>query len=755
MKATRTLHGLVLLASILEVASCASSTPQRPTLGIERADQMRLLAYAQNYAHRKTKTSKEGDHKIGPLKRDKALPSKPLIWPKKTMDGDDFPAMNDDSGWGTAVESLMEFRTKRHRHTPSPTPTPAPTATPTPDPVATPSPVTTATPSPVTVATPTPVVTPTPTTQPTTAPTGNQLDAKLLVVAGDGNEPALAAIKQTLDYMGTPYTVWIASQNPGGLTLDKLANGTHGFYQGVILTDNTLSVQQNGAWVSALSTAEWTTLSSYESDFGVRQVDWYAFPSADLGFATTNNTVDTTTTPLATKLTTNGQAIFNYIPSATAVSIKSAYTYTSPLAAAGGAVPLMTDASGNALAVVHTDAAGREILALTFDNSPYLVHSQVLGYGLVNWLTRGVFLGERQTTVCAQVDDVFIDDDIYSVGSDPREFPSSEGPIFRLDGDDIQAFTTWQNGFAGQPGMAAFHTDLCFNGVGTTTDWLSDPEKMVYMPDTLVPTLKNLKSTFKWISHTYTHPMLDGITYNDCAAELINNFDVAQTLGLPNYQDQNLITPNVSGLADTNAMQAIADQGIRYIVSDTSVTGQNNPSPNVAIVNALQPSVLEVPRHPTNLYYNVSTPAEWVAEYNSIYFSYWGRNLTYAEILDDQSNLILTSMLKGDIDPWMFHQPNMRAYDGTHSLLGDLMNATLAKYHALVNFPITSPSLDQLGQLMADRAAYNAAGVTATITPGVSITLTATQPTVVPVTGSTGVRHVAISAGQSVTVPLQ
>ena len=37
-------------------------------------------------------------------------------------------------------------------------------------------------------------------------------------------------------------------------------------------------------------------------------------------------------------------------------------------------------------------------------------------------------------------------------------------------------------------------------------------------------------------------------------------------------------------------------------------------------------------------------------------------------------------MLMGDMDPQMFHQSNLHAYDGTHSLLGDLYDATFTTY---------------------------------------------------------------------------
>src|SRR5260221_6307536 len=62
------------------------------------------------------------------------------------------------------------------------------------------------------------------------------IDMSILVIAADGSEPDLATIRQNLDYLGTPYTVYIATQNLGGLTPDVLSSGDHAFFHGIILT---------------------------------------------------------------------------------------------------------------------------------------------------------------------------------------------------------------------------------------------------------------------------------------------------------------------------------------------------------------------------------------------------------------------------------------------------------------------------------------------------------------------------------------
>jgi hypothetical protein len=199
-------------------------------------------------------------------------------------------------------------------------------------------------------------------------------------------------------------------------------------------------------------------------------------------------------------------------------------------------------------------------------------------------------------------------------------------------------------------------------------------------------------------------------------------------------------------------------------VSDTSKPGQNNPSPNAGISNALQPGILMIPRRPTNLFYNVSTPTEWVAEYNCLYRSYWGRDLTYEEILDKESDVLVVYLLLGENDPWMFHQPNLRAYDGTHMLLGDLIDRTLEKYNQLYTLPIQSPTQDELGRRIADRMAYNQSSVTASYVPGQAITLHVAQAATIPVTGlqttdaeqygGQPIAYISLSAGQTITLPL-
>jgi hypothetical protein len=224
----------------------------------------------------------------------------------------------------------------------------------------------------------------------------------------------------------------------------------------------------------------------------------------------------------------------------------------------------------------------------------------------------------------------------------------------------------------------------------------------------------------------------------------------------------------------------LAQDGISYVVTDTSVIGQPNngpnPSANVGIVNSYAPSLYEVPRHPNNVFFNAANWADDQAEFSCIYNNpvqppY--NTYTAPQILDFVSSSFVSNMLIGDMDPQMFHQPNLHDYDGQgHSLLSDTYDQTFSKYERLYKLGVVNLTLDQLGQSMQNRNTYNSSTATASLTgaPGnqtISITVPATATVasaIIPVSGlfSVGaeayggqfISHVQVSRGQTVTLPV-
>ena len=192
------------------------------------------------------------------------------------------------------------------------------------------------------------------------------------------------------------------------------------------------------------------------------------------------------------------------------------------------------------------------------------------------------------------------------------------------------------------------------------------------------------------------------------------------------------MTPGITGLDNASVMQAAYDVGIRQLVSDTSVAGQDNPSPNAGIWNALVPGILEIPRYPTDLDYDVSTPDEWTLADNDR-----GMNERRPTIRSSPPRAACWPgyLLRGANDPWMFHQANTRDFGGGRSLLGDLLGATIDRYLASATFPILSPDMDELGGRVIDRMRLDASGVVATIQPGDKLTVQVANAARVPITG--------------------
>ncbi|HXJ19849.1 MAG TPA: hypothetical protein VMT03_06405, partial [Polyangia bacterium] len=569
----------------------------------------------------------------------------------------------------------------------------------------------------------------------TTAMAGAVVDARVLIITGNGSDSDSAAIQSTLQYLGTPFDVLNATTGPT-LTADMLASGTHGKYNAIFLDIGDLSV--GGA--SAFTTDEWTTLSTYEAQFSVRRVSLYTSPTTAYGLSDVGE-VDPGSAPVTMTCTAAGTAAFVGANCANPIVVDQGWVY--PAAVADGTTtPLLVDGAGNVYAATHTYSDGREALALTFAQATYYNSYLELAYGLVNWATRGLFIGERHVYAVPQVDDLFLYSALYT------------GPKAsdRITDADLQAFADWQATKRAQPQFAGFRAGFMCNGAGSQS-----------IPgDPLTAKAIALGSTFAWVNHTWDHPELDGMSYADVLSEFTRNDAYLMGLPLAPYMTVSAVTPNISGLGDANAMQAIYDAGIRYIVSDTSVQGQDNPSPNIGIWNALQPAVLEIPRIPTDLYYNVEDPSTWIPEYEALKSI---DSIDYPTIIDQQSDALAGYMLAGNKDPWMFHQLNTYDYDGAgHSLLSDLLDATFAKYAAASTFPVSSPTEDELAAIFINRMTFQGSGAAATIQPGSSITVSVTNAATVPVTGlctqgaeSYGeqtISYLSLSAGQSVTLSL-
>jgi hypothetical protein len=576
---------------------------------------------------------------------------------------------------------------------------------------------------------------------------------KVLVLAGNSNETGYQAITTYLAEIGVPYQAVLlstVSPDPSGNRMSKVplsdAASGRGLYQGIILTNSTLSACGGS---SCLSAADWNTLNAYASQFSVRMVSYYTVPSAQWGLAAVDSgMLYTASAPLNVTLTEAGAATFSYLNAANAIPVSGqgssgirVYRATAVAASNETTTPLLV-AGTYTVAVAHTMADGRETMALTMDNQPGLLHSEAFGYGVINWVTKGVFLGSRKVYFNPQTDDLLLGNWLYAPQLHPSCEPGNSCPTYFMSGPDLQAHANWQASLKSDPQFQSYQGTFAYNGIGST--WY-DPNDPVFA------TMKSVNSQFWWLSHTWDHTNLDCFTVNsrgNCVpatlaqslSELNQNINVAPKLGIT-LDTQALVTPFNSGLQNANFMQAATQVGIKYIVLP-----QYPASPNTGIVSTYQPSILILPRFNNNLFDDVSSPytnvyGSWPDEYNAKYGPNgdhtYAQNQTYSQILDHESqNFLQNYMLTYAPYLLAFHIANIATYDGTHSIYSDLVDATVAKYKKLFKIPVVTLNSEAIGELLKNRASYDASGVVGVYTPGVSVVLTTTKAASIPVTGA-------------------
>ena len=290
------------------------------------------------------------------------------------------------------------------------------------------------------------------------------------------------------------------------------------------------------------------------------------------------------------------------------------------------------------------------------------------------------------------------------------------------------------------PNAADFKIEMPFNGIGTEEDREVHPGGPFgdALSNTLTAKALEVENEFIWLNHTYTHANLDEADYALSYEEIAKNNDLeADFLNFTDYTITTLLTGAYSGLTNPNVITAAYDLGVRYLLANASVVPTyTNPSPNTGIPHPLNPEILLIPRHANNIFYFAVTPQDETEYYNSVYTD---TTRTYEQIIDRITNQSLENLLDFSINATMFHMNNIIVYTTTHTgtILADFVESLYSKYNALYNdnVPILSLRTQDIGAKMWERMAYDASGVSAVWTCDDAITLTATNPARIPITG--------------------
>jgi hypothetical protein len=583
-------------------------------------------------------------------------------------------------------------------------------------------------------------------------PAPRTLDLRVLVIAtGDRTEdPGHELMARTLDQFGVPYDVLDSSTTD--LTDATLSSGARGRYNGIVLTQADLYVE--GAPGGGFTGEEWRRLHAYERTFGVREAVVSGFPTTDpardLDYGMVEVGADLATEARWVEPAGTGR-LFGYVNTANTLDVPEYSMWGRPRPSGPGqsedgdlqaaattpqVTPLLVDdAAPDRVLVSELEYPdGRRVLLSTVGNAWYHLHSNVLAYQLLDYATGGLFIGGRFVSLSTHTDDMFLADDLW----DPVANRTDPLRSYRMTAADLDAALAGQEAFrAAHPLASTWRLQFPFNGIGADASG-ADP---------LTTRAQAVRDRVGWINHTYAALQMDRLCPDPDAPQLpecpVTDYwtaygEVATNrlawlwLGLPGYAEglEYLLSDSHAGLHDRrgteedpsddvpfpdglnpNFFQAAQDQGVRYVASDSSRPNQDRERRVPGF------DVIVLPRYPTNVYVNATTPAENTDEHNFIHHDRYVEQgidpctvpgalctpRTYEELLDAEARTAVEHMLSGRAWPHYFHQSNLRDYGGGRSLQLDWMNAVMDRYERLFTLPVRTPLAHELGPAARDR----------------------------------------------------
>ncbi|KAJ3403100.1 hypothetical protein HDV05_008050, partial [Chytridiales sp. JEL 0842] len=290
--------------------------------------------------------------------------------------------------------------------------------------------------------------------------------------------------------------------------------------------------------------------------------------------------------------------------------------------------------------------------------------SILLSHMWFNWCTRGTYAGQRRILFSTQIDDVFL--------STTEHMTSNE---FRISNLDVMEHLKWQKSLNGRmnPG-SRYRMELVINGNGVFNyvnsknasvgyvdlidEAYADVDKEFKKPSGTgvdawanvnvntfsaaqvalnLPTFLKTDPLFEFLytnadefffgSHTFTHEDLNNCTYRDVYNEISINQNFARGAemeGKSFWSSHAMVTPGISGVFSSDALQALRDRSITSVVGDTTRTNINNAENRhwpffTTTASSGFSGYTIIPRFATAIYFNCTTPQQNENLYSKIY----------------------------------------------------------------------------------------------------------------------------------------
>ena len=417
------------------------------------------------------------------------------------------------------------------------------------------------------------------------------------------------------------------------------------------------------------------------------------------------------------------------------------------------------------------DSGGRQQLGIGFGYSYGQAQFHYLAHGIVDWLTRGVNLGDWRNYLDIAYDDMFLGDAQWStvghctptVTTCPKGTPMTAG--IRMTPADVTYAVQWEQ-------QHHFTIEFLYNG-GASARFA------VHGVDSLLVATRPVAKDFYWVNHTWTHAYF-GCQQNfrvapwQCVrsnghivwaagsglinSQVLKNFAWAKKNRIP-AEPGVLASGEYSGLRllpqqpvdNPYLVAAMGPDHIHWIVLDAS------REPTMRPVGA----ALGIPRHPIDVGEDVDTVAEEVNEFN------WyndakadgGSGLCQTStttaclkplneqtgwtsvIVPGQVQIVFSALINNDPRPFFMHQSNL-----TGDRLGyPVMDGVLSAYRAVYgpSAPVDNLPTIEDGAIMRNQQLWTQARQAGTVTAwvqGNTVTISGPPGTPVPVTVPAGTR---------------
>ncbi|KAJ5965945.1 hypothetical protein N7481_012659 [Penicillium waksmanii] len=597
-----------------------------------------------------------------------------------------------------------------------------------------------------------------------TAITNANVAANILVIAKDTASADVAS--SGLNSYGIPFTTLIVPQ--AGVALPALNSSSGGNFGGIVVASEVSYDYGATGYQSALTTDQWNQLYAYQLAYSVRMVQYDVYPGPNYGASAIGGGCCDTGVEQDISFTDVSDFPTSGLRTGAGVSTSGLWHYPATISNTTSTKQIASFAANSvvtsdSVAAVINDFDGRQQLAffISFDTT-WSATSNYLQHAWITWITRGLYAGYRRVNLNTQIDDMFLETDIY--------YPS--GNTFRITTADMDGVRDWiptilakmnagsiyfpevghnGNGNIENSSSTDSGASKCNNGAieydsppdtalefqkplgsgtnlwpatPTAYDWTTTCNKL----DPLLnwwTTTANLNS-FGSISHTFTHEEQNNATYFDVNNEISFNQAWLKAVGIDqstHYTANGIIPPAITGLHNGDALQAWWDNGITNCVGDNTrpalLNTENSMWPYFTVTSTDGFNGMQVnPRWATRIYYNCDTPActlqEWIDTSAG--------SGTFEDLLATEKADTMRHLFGLHHDGYMFHQANLKnvgndpitvnGVSGQYSIFQAWVETQVAEFVRLVKWPlITLKHADMSASFLArfnrDKCGYS------------------------------------------------